>query len=227
MLFADGTYAATVRDGYLYQRGEQERLSLALRLEIEGKEMKHEVHIELNDGTISERALKTLRECFTTWDGSIEALDAGDCLREVSVEVVIENEPGQKDPTKTYSRVKWMNPPGGSARGPNMPERASGASLAAKYGAKFRALSGGKPVAPTKPAAAKAPTKPAAKKTAPTATADECWAAMAKVNPLVPETEVRGKWFEFIELAAPGKSTENMTPEEFGKLKAHIEANPL
>ena len=79
MLIENGTYRAVVKDISVHLRGENERLTAALRLECEGKELLHKEWLELNDGTISDRTIRRLRDCFTKWDGSIEMLEQGFC----------------------------------------------------------------------------------------------------------------------------------------------------
>ena len=216
-LFEPGTYPAVVKDVSLWTRGENERLSLAVKLDIQGKELVNNVWLELNDGSISQRAIDTLKKCFPNWDGTIEALDVGECCREVEVEVVTENEAGQKDPSKTYTKVKWMNPPGGSAA---MPERADAKTLATKYGAKFRALAGGtKP--PARPATAK-PKAPPAKKAAPPSTAEEAYEAFCKANDSLMPEALTEAWYAAMDAVMPGKDQEKLTPEDWGKVKAHV-----
>jgi hypothetical protein len=135
-----------VKDISVYLRGENERLTAALRLECEGKELVHREWLELNDGTISDKTIKRLRQCFPKWDGSIETLEQGFCVKDVEVEVTVENEQDKQDPEKWWTRTKFMDPPGGGSSGSaSMPEKVSRGTLVSKYGARFRALAGGTP----------------------------------------------------------------------------------
>jgi len=125
------------------------------------------------DGTLSERGFKDAAailgiEGGWNWDawGVEPEYWAGH-----DVEAVIETVQGEKG---EFSSVKYLNPPGGgSAR----MEKADAKGLAAKYGAKTRALFGGAPAKPAPPAAkAPPPPKPAGK----TATIEEAWAKWGK-----------------------------------------------
>ena len=146
MLLENGTYRAVVKDISVYLRGENERLTGAFRLDCEGKELVHREWLELNDGTISDKTIKRLRECFPKWDGSIETLEQGFCVQDVEVEVTVENEQDKQDPEKWWTRTKFMDPPGGSSGGAAaLPDKESRATLVGKYGARFRALAGGTP----------------------------------------------------------------------------------
>jgi len=145
MLLENGTYRAVVKDISIYLRGENERLTAAFRLECEGKELVHREWLELNDGTISDKAIKRLRTCFPKWDGNIETLEQGFCVQDVEVDVTVENEQDKQDTTKWWTRTKYMDPPGGGSAGAPMPDKESRATLVSKYGARFRALAGGTP----------------------------------------------------------------------------------
>lgn len=236
MLLENGTYAATVRDVHLYERGEQKRLTAAFKLEAEGKEIVHREWLELNDGTISEKTLARLREVFTAWDGSIEALDDGACCRDVEVEIVVENEQDQQDSSKTWTRVRWMNPPGGGAGNGGMPDRVDRGSLVSRYGSKFRALAGGtRPVATNadakkaavdlglKPASSLPP--PAKKPAADTpaeSSLEECWELACKRRAGKPRAEVEAAWFKVLDAVCPGKDAADLTPAEWGRIKGYI-----
>ena len=111
------------------------------------------------DGTLSERGFKDAQAIlglsgpwdWAAWDAEPESWAGHD------VEAVIETVQSVKG---EFSSVKYLNPPGGQKM-----EKADGRALAAKYGAKTRALFGGVPAAPAKkPAAPKPPAaaKPAA-----------------------------------------------------------------
>jgi hypothetical protein len=152
MLLENGKYAAVVKDASLFMRtvktkdgGTAERLTAAFRLECQGKELVHREWLELNDGTISDKTIKRLRECFPQWDGSIETLEQGFCVRDVEVEVTVENEQDKQDPEKWWTRTRFMDPPGGGSGSAALPEKESRATLVSKYGARFRALAGGTP----------------------------------------------------------------------------------
>ena len=141
MLLENGVYRSVVKDISVHLRGDNERLTGSFRLECEGKELVHKEWLELNDGTISDKTIKRLRECFPKWDGSIETLEQGFCVQGVEVVVTVENEQDRQDPNKWWTRTKFMDPPGGSSGGAAaLPDKAGRATLVGKYGARFRAL---------------------------------------------------------------------------------------
>ena len=153
MLLENGVYRAVVKDISVHLRTtkdkeerEVERLTGSFRLECEGKELVHKEWLELNSGTISDKIIKRLRECFPKWDGSIETLEQGFCVQGVEVEVTVENEQDREDPDKWWTRTKLMYRPGGSSGGAAaLPDKESRATLVGKYGSRFRALAGGMP----------------------------------------------------------------------------------
>lgn len=225
MLLENGTYRAAVRDVHLYERGEQKRLTAAFKIEADGKELVHREWLELNDGTISEKTIQRMRKCFPAWDGTIEKLDEGHCCRDVEVEIVIENEEDKNEPGKWWTRIKYMNPPGGSGTA-ELPGRLDRGTLTAKYAARFRAMSGGAPArapeaSPEKkigpPPSSKPPAAPGK-----TSTMDECWSAICKLHDGKSRDQIEALWFQLLEKVTPGKDSGDLTPEEFGKLKAEI-----
>ena len=126
MLIQDGVYVGRVTDVSLWLRGDNERLSAAFRVEVEGKVLVKNEWIELNDGTISDKTIHRLRECFPAWDGSIESLESGTFLGEgFEVSVTIEQEPDKNEPDKYWTVIKWMNPAGSGTGAAKMPDKAA------------------------------------------------------------------------------------------------------
>jgi len=149
------------------------------------------------DGTLSERGFKDAAAIlgiegpwdWAAWDREPEVWAGHD------VEAVVETVTGEKG---EFSSVKYLNVPGGGAR----MENADAKSLAAKYGARTRALFGGVPAAPKSKPPAPAVPKPAGK----TATIEQAWAAWGQPD----------KVEEFYEMArrVGGKADHNdITPE--------------
>ena len=235
MLLENGTYRAVVKDISVYLRGENERLTGAFRLECEGKELVHREWLELNDGTISDKTIKRLRECFPKWDGSIETLEQGFCVQGVEVEVTVENEQDKQDPEKWWTRTKFMDPPGGGSGSAALPDKESRATLVSKYGARFRALAGGAPAArsapggaakanptgagqaPSRPPAARAPKAPEA-----ASTLEECWDAICKKHPDELREQVSERWFQMLAQTIPGKDQADFGAEDWGAVMAAI-----
>jgi hypothetical protein len=233
MLLENGTYPAVVKDISLYARGELERLTAALRLECEGKELLHREWLQLNDGTISERAIRRLRQCFPKWDGTIEALEEGFCVRDVDVDVTVENEQDRQDPEKWWTRTKYIDPPGGSMSSPALPQGESRTTLVSKYGARFRALSGGSPKAEigsqksedgsqTTDGPPSRPTMPPPAAPVATVTMEECWDAMCGKYPDELREQVGERWFTLMEQVHPGKDPAELGPDEWGRVMAEV-----
>ena len=234
MLIENGTYRAVVKDISVHLRGENERLTAALRLECEGKELLHKEWLELNDGTISDRTIRRLRDCFSKWDGSIEMLEQGFCVQDVEVDVTIENEQDRDDPEKWWTRVRYMDPPGGASGTAALPPAETRATLVSKYGARFRALAGGTPAKPAGDQAAAAPATPPPSPAPPAAapaktqgamevsSMEECWEALCKKCPDELREQVSDRWFELLARVVPGKDQADFGPEDWGAVMTEI-----
>jgi len=229
MLLEDGKYTATVQDVYLYERGEQKRLTGAFKIEIEhdGKtvDLVHREWLELNDGTISEKAIESLRECFPEWDGTIEALGEGFCCRDVQVQVVVENEQDRKDKDKYWTRTKYMNPVGkANGGGADMPETLDKETLSAKYGSRFNAVTGAasKPAAPRAPVVPPPVRKPAA---AAESTLNDCWEKVIEKSPTLNRPQIEARWFDLLEKVHPGRDVGDISPAGWGLVMREIMAD--
>ena len=215
MLLENGTYNAVVKNASPYIRGNG-RLSMAFNFDVGGKEIIGRSHIELNDGSISEKSLKTLRECFPDWDRSVASLFASERFVDTPLSIVIENEADPENPEKFYSNVKWINPVG-KAVGAGMPAAASQSEIVAKYGARFRALSGGTPV--QSPPREKTPT------TQEPLGMNECWAALQQKMGDKPRKVIEKKWDAIIEKHAGGKDYDAITADEWSQIMAACSDN--
>ena len=241
MLLENGLYRAVVRDISIYLRGENERLTAAFRLECEGKELVHREWLELNDGTISDKTIRRLRGCFPDWDGSIETLEQGFCVQDVDVDVTVENEQDRDDPEKWWTRIRYMDPPGGASGTAAMPERENHDTLVSRYGARFRALAGGTsasaqaaadrqaPAAETPPAAKAESVPPPPPARAPKAEAavepaslEQCWEALCKKHPDELRDQLSDRWFKLQEQTVPGKDQADFGPEDWGAVMVAI-----
>jgi hypothetical protein len=248
MLFENGVYRAVVKDISIYLRGDNNRLTAAFRLECEGKELLHREWVELNDGTISDRTIKRMRDCFAEWDGSIEALEQGFCVKDVEVDVTVENEQDRDDPEKWWTRTRYMDPPGGGNSPAAMPEAETRATLVSKYGARFRALAGGAPagggrktevggqraevggvktevggqtsVGSGAPPPASRPPVKAGGVIAETSTLEECWEALCSAHPNEMREQVTERWFAILEQVAPSMDQAEFEPADWGKVMA-------
>ena len=205
-----------------------------------GEKIRATLTLAKSDGTLMDRTIANLKEVFG-WDGvdpftlMDKAFDDVLFQIEVDMEIAVDPKTGQGrtddhgNPVY-YPKVKWVNPLGGKAI--NMPTPANRQSVLAKYGGKFRALSGGAHVkspapaaAPAKPAPApvKPPVKPAPKApvvpTGPASTMEEAWDTCCERNPNGPEAV----WSEVMGTMFPEKTNSDMTPQDWGKLKLMFE----
>jgi hypothetical protein len=167
------------------------------------------------DGTLSERGFRDVQAIFgwSDWDWGRWGGEPEDHAGH-DVQAVIETAQGERG---EFSSVKYINPPGGGSQA--LP-KADAKSLAAKYGAKTRALLGGTaPAAPKPPAAGKRPPPPATKPPAKPSTMEDCWAEFCKANEGTPETELYDAWHAKV-LNVTGKTQNDCTPADWGKVYA-------
>lgn len=231
-----GTHCAKLAGPIVIYETEKGALCAALPVKLFGEVAwtgKHTMTLAKSDGTIQEKTIQTLKQVFG-WDGQDPFWLSDTDLTGADFEVVGEHEEYQPPDgeAKMVFKIQWLNPIGGT--GAKMPTPADRKSVAAKYGAKLRALSG-KPVTPTpKPATPKAaqpelpkpPTKPApvAPPSGPPATMEETWQSLIKSNPGKTEQELGIRWWETMEAMFPGKNNSQLTPVEWGQLKAAFES---
>ena len=154
------------------------------------------------------------------------------------MQAVVETIQGERG---AFSSIKHINPTGGGQR----QEKADAKGLAAKYGAKTRALFGGVPSAPAARALSPRPSplkgereerggktppppptppfdsaqgKPAA--VAPS-TMEECWEQFCQVNASKTELELYDLWPKFVK-EVTGKTQMEVTPQGWGNVRDSI-----
>lgn len=209
-----------------------------------GKELKSTQTLVKRDGTVQTRTTDNLKAIFG-WPGDDPFWLMDNDLSAIKFEIVVEAEAavGDDGGVKTddqgqaiyYSKVAWINPLGAGVK---MPEPADRRSVLAKYGSKFRALSGGVPVKSTttppipKPSPLPPPKKtppPAAQPTLslePKATMEEAWAELCNANQDGKTQEQLSEiWYRTIGTLFPGKTNSDLTPQEWAKLKSCWEDN--
>lgn len=199
-------------------------LELAMRCKVGNAEIIAYQYLVAKDGTPSERTIRTLREA-TGWDGQLETICEGEWPL---VQIVVEDEIYQE---RERRRVKWVNPNNSEGAGPLKGDDIK--ALAAKYGAKFRALAGGVPAskAPPKPATKADPKPKAAPKPAPKppaedeSTLDECWKMLTDAFPGAEQAALEKQWFDTLTAAVPGKHQAGFDAADWGKVKAKIVAD--
>jgi hypothetical protein len=127
-----------------------------------------------------------------------------------------------------YFKSQWLNPVGGALKTPLAADRRS---VLAKYGSKFAALAGAVPV-PVKPAPAAPKAPPVPSPVRPStinyqpSTMENAWAALNEAHPTQSGEANEKLWFDTIARLFPNKSNTDLTPHEWGKLKAEF-TDPL
>jgi hypothetical protein len=199
-------------------------ICMAFRLEGSGHVLKHWSALT-QDGGPRMKTVEDLKGRFG-WDGVdpwwFETAD----LSHVEVELVIEDEPDSNDPNKKWSRIKWVNTPGG--RGGNYEARGDKRQLSAKYSSLFRAVAGPQPVkTAAKPPAAPPAKKPPAAPPAPVAptedsTLQDCWGALCEAMGGESQDEMTKNWFAIHEEVVPGKTQDDFSPADWGRVMGRI-----
>ncbi len=198
-------------------------LCMAFRIDDSGDVLKH-WSVLAKGGAVNQRTVNDLKERFG-WDGLdffwFETAD----LSNVQVEAVIVEEPGLSDPTKLWPKIKWINTPGRGGGGGYAPKQVDRRALRAKYGALFRACAGPQPLsgAPKTPPAPPAPQAPPAKKVRPS-TLQECWEKFCGAREGESQDSLAGDWYAMQKEVAPGKTQDDFTPDDWGRMYARIEA---
>lgn len=185
--------------------------------------------LQQKDGTVSEKTIGKLKECFgwPTWDPLwFTKTD----LRHKPVQLTVELEEYQG---KLRPKVQWVDPVG-SAGG--MKSCIDPATLEAKYGAKLRAFASGvpsptqrpraNPPAPPAPAAPKATPPPPAPAAAP-ASMEEAWQALCNAPEHAgrPSRELESAWFAALQAVFGHQDSTRLNAADWGRLKARIEDN--
>ncbi len=264
---AAGTYRAKLGGGIVVYEASGGALCAAVPCALQGDDWtwngKHTITLFDKEGQAKIKNIETMKQVFG-WDGlnpfglmfqNPEETDESKLIpvdfSDREFDVVGEHEqytPEGSDEERTVFKIKWLNPPGQG--GAKMPEPGDRNTILKKYGAQFRALSGGKSVTPAKAktaptetpkAAAKASSPPAAKAKAAvappgrraaagqavTATLDEAWEAFRKAHGDV-EPEVQGDmWYAAIEAEYPGKNNSDLTPAQLGTLLTKAQAGEI
>ena len=199
------------------------------------------------DGAVNTRTVETMREVFG-WDGNDPFWLAEMDLSGIVHDIVVENEAFTTESGRTIQspKVKWINVRGQGASS-GMHEPADKRAVLAKYGAKFRAVSGGvKPATTPAPALTKpAPTAPAptpplkftpppAQKTLPglpqepepdaaESTQEEAWGVLVSANPGAEQTALETIWFDAIK--GTRKKAHELTGKDWGRLALKFSDN--
>jgi hypothetical protein len=194
--------------------------------------------LEKRDRSLNTSTIEALKAALG-WDGRdpFWLQDSADALAQQAVQLKLAFE--EYDGKETL-KVQFLNPygakPGGVPKADDDFRRAIGNRL----GAKFRALAGGTPANPPKPAGK--PAVPAAAKPAPSAkpaspspapapaspsaaTMEQAWEEFCKHCPLPPagkwdQASIEKEWFRIVADLFPGKRPEQLSPTDWGRMLA-------
>lgn len=225
-----GTYPARSLDQTPTPTKEGDGLLIWFNVEISpGVTLQTWQTIVTKDGTVKTKAVDNLKTIFG-WDGTDPLWFEGRDLRQVEFSVVVIDEPDQKDATKIYSKIQWMNPAGGGGPSAERPKTVDKATVATKFGSRLRALAGPQPMKPAakspppaaKPAPPAAPAKPA--EPVKTSTLAEAWDELCGAMAGKTDDEIQAAWYEGLEKLFPGKGNE-LTPEQWEVARQHFEDN--
>ncbi len=250
MQLEDGTYAARPTACSITE-SKNGNLMAVMKFRLEnGPELTFYTVLVKADGTVNTRNVEDLRK-WSGWDGVDPYWLMDTDLTQVPVELVIANEPSITDASKMWPAIRWVNPPGGGG-GNALPQAADRRAVTAKYGAKFRAIAGGAPVAARVAVPQAAVGEPAVtpqvrsgkfevksmevggppvRRTAPNpavpirneATQASAWTLLNEKAGATPRPQVEELWFGFVD--ATGMDQADMTPEGWAQVEAAIEAH--
>ena len=212
MLPQPGRYTATVTEASLYEaKSGAVMLALKFAIDVETSITTHQCMVQ-KDGTISTKQVDRFKEVFG-WDGQDFFWFADNTANIPQADITIENEPGQDG--KIYPAVKWINKVGDFGGG-EMPKPADRNSIKAKYGSKLRALSGGRPAAPSM---SKTPAIPPVATPGKMSSMEDCWKTLCEhaEGRNIPQDSVISAWNEIINRS--GTTQDKMTPAQWGAAK--------
>lgn len=228
MLPQPGTWKAKTARGVVYET-EGGALMVAFDFGVDAEtSIVGRVCLVKKDGEVLQNNVRNLKEAFG-WDGTDPFWLADTDHSDREVEIVVEMETDQNGTARPT--VKWINAPGrGGGLGAIRP--ADRNSVLAKYGMKFRALSGGTPVrtAPAKaPVATPAPAAPPARQAppvvaAPPATVQDAWGVFCKAAGDQDDKALEEMWYKALAELVQGKDQSRFTPEDWGLVVAGVSA---
>jgi hypothetical protein len=227
-LIQEGTYEGVTVAASIYE-APSGAVMCSMVVDVGGTHLKGGICLVQKDGTLSERGFKDVKEIFgwSDWDWAKWSQEP-EAFAGAAVQAVVETIQGERG---EFSSIRYINPPGGGQR----LEKADAKGLAAKYGAKTRALFGGSSSAPAartpspRPSPLKGegeerggrtPPPPPAAVVAPS-TMEECWDQFCQVNKSKTELELYDLWPRFIN-EVTGKTQMEVTPQGWGKVRDAI-----
>lgn len=219
VLLQPGTYDGTVKAATIYE-APSGAVMAQMQIEIEGHVLKGSICLVQKDGTLSERGFRDVQAIFgwSDWDWARWEVEPEEHAG-AAVKAVLETVQGDRS---EFTSIKYVNPPHAGQQ----LEKADAKSLAAKYGAKTRALFGGSPAKPAAPAAKPRPPAPTAKPAVPavTSTMEECWDKFVEKNATMTEQELYDLWSKDVAVFT-GKQQNDCGPADWGKMMLALSNN--
>ena len=184
--------------------------------------------LEKKDNALNTSVIESLKAALG-WDGRdpfwLQDNAAALCQVPVQLKLVFEEYDGQRN-----IKVAFLNPYGSQRGGVPKADDGMRRSVGNRLGGKFRAYAGGTPANPPMPAGkpaapASAPLqKPSAPKPAPvpTATMEEAWGEFTQKcpPPKWDQESTEKEWFRILGELFPGKQPEQLTPADWGVMRA-------
>ena len=216
-----GKYEAVTVSASVYEK--EGKLLLAVEFSVSGRMLRNYSVLVAADGVVNTKVIDKLK-AWSGWDGVEPFWFMENAPGGIPCEVEVELEPGQKDPTRLYPKIKWVNKSGG---GSEMPPPADRNAVQAKYGAKFRAVAGPQKLSPRPspvpvavPVPSRAPAPPPRREAVPEWSQNTCWQLMQEKFGHLPQGGLEQKWFDFVDKT--GMDQAGMTAEGWAQVAAMI-----
>jgi hypothetical protein len=241
----NGTYVGRVTDITVYEATSGNLVAAVICAIVDGPELRHYATIAKADGTLNTKVIDNVK-AWSGWDGAdpFWLIDNRETIGQKDLELVVENRPDVKDPSKTFPSIQWINKPGESSGGASLPAAADRRAILSKYGSKLRANAGGtthKPAAPqppSTPAPSAPPSRPPSRPPTPAAVAataatrkpadlNSCWDQFEKQNANLSQTDREKAWFDLVDRIGENKGQDKMTPDDWEKVASVLDQIPF
>jgi len=233
----DGTHEGTTKGATMYE-AESGALVTCFDVEVDGSGgvvMRGWITLAQKDNTLNERGFADVRSILGWKDWDWQAWhQPAEHFAGHRVSVVLETKPDEQSGLPKQ-RIRYVNPQSAGLK------RGDARTIAAKYGPRLRALTGGSPAAATARPAAASPTPaapkpvvplpatPPAAQGAPQATVpvtpssmDDCWALFCQRSGGKSPKEIETTWFSLVSRLYPGRDTTDLTPTDWGAVMVAI-----
>jgi len=225
-LIQDGKYEGLTVAASIYE-AQSGAVMCSMVVDVGGTHLKGGICLVQKDGTLSERGFKDVQAIFgwSDWDWAKWSQEP-EAFAGAAVQAVVETIQGERG---AFSSIKHINPTGGGQR----LEKADAKGLAAKYGAKTRALFGGStPLTtggstPLTTGQGRPPRPPGVPPLdVPPSSMEVCWDAFCRENPDQSERDLYKLWAEYVKSVA-GKLQNDCTPADWGLVLYRLNAGQL